>query len=679
MPAWPESRSRRGWRSGLCRRASFSTDVEERLVRGHDLAFLDVYGQDLAGDGGDDVVLHLHRLEHRDHVTEPDLVAWLDRDLDDQALHRGDHRAFGDLGWRGRGVATRGRGGVAGDDRHAGAADPDLEDLALHLDVELRRLTAGRDRHGLRLGGLGSRSFDRLRCGSDGWPFPVLLLELRTARVTRREAREHQVDEHDVVGGLETELAHLLPRGLDLGLEKVGGADRDRLLAAEHQPAKLVVRRHRRPAVETLEVVLQLLRDRRIALAADDVVDGLDRDELADRRHQRRITEVLADPVGFIEDLASTVAGVAGAELVKDFLEHESRHVVAQDAGVDAVGDRAQVLDVSPLQLLDLVLDVPHLAQVEARVVLAALERGDYALGRGLRGAPRERRDRDVEHLRAGLDRGHVRHRRHAARAVRVDVHRNLDRVLQRGHELPGRLRAEQARGVLDHDLVASHVDQALGQRAPQLEVVRRRDRVAQRALHLLPGLQRRGDRRLHVAEIVERVEDAKHVDAALRGVIDEQLDDVVREVAFGDEVLAAYQRLDRRVGSGLVELAQEFPRVLVDLQLRLERGPAERLHGREADGVHPRRDRHDLLRAQVAAEQGLLGVAKRGVDEPDARLLPGHYAVASAARFSPWRCSTSESFRPMIRAASQAAFFAPASPMATVATGTPAGICTIE
>src|SRR5205823_10446537 len=129
----------------------------------------------------------------------------------------------------------------------------------------------------------------------------------------------------------------------------------------------------------------------------------------------------------------------------------------------------------------------------------------------------------------------------------------------------------------------------------------------------------------------------------------------------------------------GLVELAQEFPWVLVDPQLRLERGPAECFHGREADGVHPRRDRDDLLRAQVAAKQRLLGVPKSGVDEPDARLLPGHYAVASAARFSPWRCSTSLSCSPMIRAASQAAFFAPASPMATVATGTPAGIWTIE
>src|SRR6267143_1717503 len=39
-------------------------------------------------DGRDDVVLHLHRLQHDDHVTETDTVAGLDLDLHHHALHR---------------------------------------------------------------------------------------------------------------------------------------------------------------------------------------------------------------------------------------------------------------------------------------------------------------------------------------------------------------------------------------------------------------------------------------------------------------------------------------------------------------------------------------------------------------------------------------------------------------
>src|SRR5256885_626578 len=85
--------------------------------------------------------------------------------------------------------------------------------------------------------------------------------------------------------------------------------------------------------------------------------------------------------------------------------------------------------------------------------------------------------------------------------------------------------------------------------------------------------------------------------------VLDEQLHRVIREVAFGDEVLAADQRLYGRVGRGLVELAQEIPRVLVDEQLRLERRAAESLHRREADGVHLGCDRNDLVGPEIAAD----------------------------------------------------------------------------
>ena len=60
-------------------------------------------------------------------------------------------------------------------------------------------------------------------------------------------------------------------------------------------------------------------------------------------------------------------------KLVVDVLEHEAGHVVAEDARVDAVRHRVQVLDVPLLQLLDLLLDLPHLVQVEPGVVLASL------------------------------------------------------------------------------------------------------------------------------------------------------------------------------------------------------------------------------------------------------------------------------------------------------------------
>ncbi len=147
---------------------------------------------------------------------------------------------------------------------------------------------------------------------------------------------------------------------------------------------------------------------------------------------------------------------------------------------------------------------------------------------------------------------------------------------------------------------------------------------------------------------------------------------------AIGDQVLAADERLDRSVRRRLVQLAEISPRIFAPTHLRLEGGAAERLHRGKPDGIHLAGDRNDLGPAQVTAQQRLLGVAKRRVEQAYAgRLLRGH--VASAARFSRCRCATAPSEMPMMRAASQAAFLAPASPMATVATGIPAGIWTIE
>src|SRR6185437_9644680 len=233
---------------------------------------------------------------------------------------------------------------------------------------------------------------------------------------------------------------------------------------------------------------------------------------------------------------------------------------------------------------------------------------------------------------------------------------------------------------VLDDDVVAAHVDQALGQRAPQLEVVRRGHGIAERALHMLFGLERRTDRCFHVAQVIERVEDAEHVDAALGRVLDEELHCIVGEVAVGDQVLAADERLDGRVGRRLVQLSQVLPRVFPAPHLRLKRRAAESLHGDEAELVHLGRDGDDLIACQVTADQRLLRVTKRGVEQANAGRFPGlGHHVARAARLSAWRPATAASSRPRMRAASQAAFFAPASPMATVATGMPAGICTIE
>jgi hypothetical protein len=80
-----------------------------------------------------------------------------------------------------------------------------------------------------------------------------------------------------------------------------------------------------------------------------------------------------------------------GVELVVNVFQHRAGHLVAQDAGVDPVGYRIEVLDVPALELVHVMLDVPHGVEVQAGVVLASLEGRDNALGRRLRSAPGKR------------------------------------------------------------------------------------------------------------------------------------------------------------------------------------------------------------------------------------------------------------------------------------------------
>ena len=154
------------------------------------------------------------------------------------------------------------------------------------------------------------------------------------------------------------------------------------------------------------------------------------------------------------------------------------------------------------------------------------------------------------------------------------------------------------------------------------------------------------------------------------------------------DQVLTADQGLDRGVGGGAPQLTQVLPRVLAELQVGLEGRAAERLHGGHADRVQLAGDREDLPGPEPAAQERLVAVAEGGVGEPESGRLrrrrclagPGHpYLLASAWRFSRWRLATAGSTTPRTRAANQAAFLAPASPIAIVATGIPAGIWTIE
>ena len=84
----------------------------------------------------------------------------------------------------------------------------------------------------------------------------------------------------------------------------------------------------------------------------------------------------------------------------------------------------------------------------------------------------------------------------------------------------------------------------------------------------------------LHVADVVERVEDAEDVDAPGVRLLDELLQDVVGVVPVADDVLPAQQHLEGGVGHLLLQLGDALPGVLLqEAEAGVEGGPAPHLH----------------------------------------------------------------------------------------------------
>ncbi len=155
-----------------------------------------------------------------------------------------------------------------------------------------------------------------------------------------------------------------------------------------------------------------------------------------------------------------------------------------------------------------------------------------------------------------------------------------------------------------------AHVLDLLGEIDPQVDRMYRADRVRNRSLRVFAHLDRGLDRRIQIAEVVQRVEDAEHVDAVDGAALDELLDEIVGVVPVAEDVLAAEQHLLRRVRHRRLQAADALPRVFAQVaDAGVEGRAAPGLHGPEADLVQLVRDRQHVVDAQACCQQALVRV----------------------------------------------------------------------
>ena len=300
------------------------------------------------------------------------------------------------------------------------------------------------------------------------------------------DLREQRKGEH-VLLALGEVLVLLAVLG-KLGLQKVGGAAGDDVLGLDARlGADLFVDGSGQLAVFAAQHGLGLLGDHLVALAGDDVQHGLRADDLAGRRDQRGIAEVLAHARNLSEHVVVLVLLARLLELGDEVREHTAGDLIEERVRVDI-----QHLRVERAARLELIRDLAevdgslaHLVQVEARVARRALERGDEGLRCGLGRAVGERGERGVDNVDA-RHRGHqVDHVARAAGVVRVQVDGDADGLLEALDKGVGIHRQQQVRHVLDAESVRAHLLELLSELHEIILIVDGGDGVGESGLDL--------------------------------------------------------------------------------------------------------------------------------------------------------------------------------------------------
>ncbi len=389
-----------------------------------------------------------------------------------------------------------------------------------------------------------------------------------------------------------------------LGIDEVGRARRDRLLALEHACLQVLVDGNRCRAVLAPEDRLGFLGDVLVALAEQHVEHGLRADDLRGRRDQRNVAEVFSHARNLFEHLVEAVGGALVAQLVLHVGQHPARHLGHENSCVDAA-QAAFELRVFLAHGAKIIGNLVEQLQIEAGLSLSALQNCDDGLRRRMAVGHAHRGDGRVEHVDAGFRSLDVRDRAHARRRMRLHRDRDAAGLLEPRDELECDIGLQEARHVLDADRVTAHVLELLAHVDPEVERMHGAHGIRHRALRMLAAPDRRLDRRLEIAKVIECIEDAEDVHAVLGRLLDERLDDVVGVVPVAEQVLPSEQHLLRRVRHLFLELTQPLPGVLAEIaNAGVEGRAAPALHRPVTDLVELRQHRQHVLEPEPRRQQ---------------------------------------------------------------------------
>ena len=199
------------------------------------------------------------------------------------------------------------------------------------------------------------------------------------------DLREHCVGQHVLflsspLGSFRLQLVHLRSKGIC----KAAG---DGLLVAQDLLGELGLDGSGSLAVIAMDQALELLGNHLVALAQDDVEDSLRANDLAGGGDQRRITGILTHAGDLSQHIIQLVFLASIFQLLEHVGEHAARHLIQQGVCIHAqrLGADLAVGVVLLAQLCKVRADNIQLLEVEAGVVISALQGTDYDTGLDLK------------------------------------------------------------------------------------------------------------------------------------------------------------------------------------------------------------------------------------------------------------------------------------------------------
>jgi len=215
----------------------------------------------------------------------------------------------------------------------------------------------------------------------------------------------------------------------------------------------------------------------------------------------------------------------------------------------------------------------------------------------------------------AAFDGFQLAHLRGARGGVTVQVYRNIDGFDQFADQVCCDRGDQQAGHVLDRDTVAAHLHHLFRHGHELFDAVYRAGGVTDGSLGMLAGLLHRSDRGFEVAQVVQCIEDPKHIDAVVGGLAHESAYHVIGVVAITQQVLAAQQHLQARVGQCGAQLAQAFPGIFLQVtQTGIEGGSTPHLKRPVADIVQLFAGGQHVVGAHACGDQRLVRIAQNDI-----------------------------------------------------------------